>query len=656
MQNILNLIPVKYYAFSALFNFFTALIIFILAIANNRKSKTTRTFSIFSLLVAIWSLFYFLWLSTVNKSLANYYLRTCMIPIFFTPALFYQFVGYFLDLKHKKSLLYGNYVVGFLFALTVYTPLYANNPKPFFTIPFWMNPGPIFHFAIFHFSLVTVYTWYLLYKALNKSRGIFRNQLLYLFAGTLVGFIGGSTNYFGWYKIPIPPIFNILVSVYMGLIAYGILRYKLMGINIIIKKTTTYAAVIALVAGGYLAIIALSDYLFQTFIGRTSSIGRITAVIIAAIIFQPLRNKIEFYIDKIFFRGKLNYQEAIAEFTRSLVTILDLRELLNLIVSMSGILGTKQLAVFIFNEEVNQFRIKSSIGLDKVAQDIEFDSESDLIRLLKLRQKVVLKDELDRVAVENNYEIIREEMDVLKAAIVVPIFVKNELKGLLSLGEKLSGEIYSREDVNLLQTLADEAGIAIDNAKLYGDLKRTYLETVQALAQAIEASDEYTRGHSDRVTKLAIQIAKQLELGRADIDTLKFACILHDVGKIGIIKEVLNKPDKLTEAEFNIIKMHPALGEEIIAPVAFLAPIRPTVRHHHERFDGRGYPDGLKGENIPYLSRIIAVADTYDAMTSERPYRPALSTELALAEIKRCSGTQFDPEIVKAFLELDHAI
>jgi HD-GYP domain-containing protein (c-di-GMP phosphodiesterase class II) len=204
----------------------------------------------------------------------------------------------------------------------------------------------------------------------------------------------------------------------------------------------------------------------------------------------------------------------------------------------------------------------------------------------------------------------------------------------------------------MLTTLADEAGIAIDNAQLYEDQKRTYLETVQALAQAIEASDEYTRGHSDRVTKFAIQIARELKLSRTLIDTLKFACILHDVGKIGIIKDVLNKPGKLNDAEFNIIKMHPALGEQIIAPVAFLTPIRPIVRHHHERFDGRGYPDGLIGENIPYLSRIIAVADTYDAMTSERPYRPALSTEIALAEIKRCSGTQFDPEVVKAFLEI----
>ncbi|MBI5554292.1 MAG: HD domain-containing protein [Elusimicrobia bacterium] len=145
-------------------------------------------------------------------------------------------------------------------------------------------------------------------------------------------------------------------------------------------------------------------------------------------------------------------------------------------------------------------------------------------------------------------------------------------------------------------------------------------------------------------------------MNRADIDTLKFSCILHDIGKIGIIKEVLNKPGKLNNDEFNIIRLHPALGEQIIEPVAFLQNIKPIVRHHHERFDGRGYPDGPKGEEIPYLSRIIAVADTYDAMTGERPYRPALGTEIALAEIKRCSETQFDPEVVKASLELDHTI
>ncbi|MDD5258586.1 MAG: HD domain-containing protein [bacterium] len=425
-----------------------------------------------------------------------------------------------------------------------------------------------------------------------------------------------------------------------------------MDINIIIKKTAVYTILSTSIIGIYIATILVFESLFHNLTGITSLTIRIVAGFLITATFQPLRSRIEIIIDKLFFRGKLDYQEAISEFTRSLVTVLDLRELLNLIVSMSGLLNTRQVVIFLFDETSAQYKIRASTGLDRIAKEIAFNTESDLVKLLTTTRKVALRSTIDSSPAYSGYTILRTELDSLQAVIAIPILVKDMLKGILLLGEKLSEEPYSKEDINMLTTLADEASIAIDNAQLYEEQKRTYLETVQALAQAIEASDEYTRGHSDRVTKFAIQIARQLQLGRTFIDTLKIACILHDVGKIGIIKEVLNKPGKLNDAEFDIIKMHPVLGEQIIAPVAFLAPIKPIVRHHHERFDGRGYPDGLKGEIIPYLSRIIAVADTYDAMTSERPYRPALSTEIALAEIRKCSGTQFDPEVVKAFLEI----
>lgn len=480
-------------------------------------------------------------------------------------------------------------------------------------------------------------------------------RMLYIFWGTM-GFavntfvVSFVFPLFGYAKLSLLDSPSSIV--FIGAVTIAIIRYNLMNINIIVKKTAIYTILTTLISCIYIAIILIFESLFQTLTGITSLAIRILAALIIAISFQPLRSRVEIIIDKLFFRGKLDYQETIAEFTRSLVTILDLRELLNLIVSMSSILNIKQIAILLFDEDSIRYRIRASAGLDQETKEREFDEQSDLIRLLTFSKKAVQRSKIENASANSDYTKLLAEMDMVKAAIAIPIFVKGNLKGVLLLGEKLSEEQYNKEDVNMLTTLADEAGIAIDNAQLYETQKKTYLETVQALAQAIEASDEYTRGHSDRVTKIAIQIARELKLGRTLIDVLKIACILHDVGKIGIIKEVLNKPGKLNDSEFNIIRMHPALGEQIITPVAFLTPIRPIVRHHHERFDGRGYPDGLKGENIPYLSRIIAVADTYDAMTSERPYRPALSEDIALAEIRKCSGTQFDPEVVKAFLEI----
>jgi HD-GYP domain-containing protein (c-di-GMP phosphodiesterase class II) len=272
--------------------------------------------------------------------------------------------------------------------------------------------------------------------------------------------------------------------------------------------------------------------------------------------------------------------------------------------------------------------------------------------MMNADKKVITAEEIERGQADGGYASLKRETAIFPAEVIIPVFVKGELNGILFLGQKLSEAHYDRNDISLLTTLADEAGIAFENAKLYGNIKRTYFETVQALAQAIEASDEYTRGHSERVTKIAVEIAKRLQLSRDKIDTLKFAGILHDIGKIGVIKEILHKPGKLSDLEFSLIKLHPKLGEEIIKPVAFLDKIRPIIRHHHERFDGKGYPDGLQGEDIPLMSRIIAVADTYDAMTSHRPYRSALSREIALAEIVKCSGTQLDAKVVQAFLEI----
>ncbi len=439
---------------------------------------------------------------------------------------------------------------------------------------------------------------------------------------------------------------------FVGAMIVAIFRYQLMDIKIALRKGFIHAILSGAITALWVIIVIVIERTVRKYTGHASLLTVAIAAVTITATFQPLKNKVEIFVDKIFFRGRYDYHEALAEFTRTLVSILDLRELLNLIVSMSGILGTKQISIMLFDEETSHFKIRSSLNLDDLTKAQEFDAQSSLVTLLKKTKGVVMKDEIEKFSEHSSYEIIREELDALQAAISIPIFIKGELHGILSLGPKLSGETYNREDVNLLQTLADEAGIAIENARLYGDLKRTYFETVQALAQAIEASDKYTRGHSDRVTYIAMEIAKRLKLSRADIDTLKYACILHDVGKIGILKEVLNKPGALTPEEFEQIKRHPALGEEIISPVAFLENIKPIIRHHHERYDGTGYPDKIKSDHIPFLSRIIAVADTYDAMTSQRPYRPALAVELAIAEIRNCSGTQFDPEVVKAFLEV----
>ena len=183
-------------------------------------------------------------------------------------------------------------------------------------------------------------------------------------------------------------------------------------------------------------------------------------------------------------------------------------------------------------------------------------------------------------------------------------------------------------------------------------LERAYLDMVQTLRYTVEAKDTYTRGHSDRVSEYSVLIGEKLGLPEDQIKTLRIGGLFHDIGKIGIPDSILLKPDKLSDDEYSQIKNHPSIGAHILGSAEIFKDIIPVVKHHHERYDGNGYPSRLKGEEIPYIARIAAVADTFDAMTSRRSYRGPIDIEHVKEEIKRCEGTQFDPQIAEVFLDI----
>lgn len=237
------------------------------------------------------------------------------------------------------------------------------------------------------------------------------------------------------------------------------------------------------------------------------------------------------------------------------------------------------------------------------------------------------------------------------AAVGVPLASTDGLLGVLVVGDDDPSRRFSTEDVRVLATVANHAGTALANAEHFARLQEAYLATVRSLAAAIDAKDPYTRGHSDRVAALALLVADRLDLSHGDRLALELAAYLHDIGKIGIGESVLHKPSRLDDGETEVMRAHPLIGANILAPVAFPWPIAPIVRHHHEHWDGSGYPDCLSGTEIPLLARIISVADSHEAMVSDRPYRKGLDTEVALGELRRCAGTQFDARVVELFCE-----
>ncbi len=241
---------------------------------------------------------------------------------------------------------------------------------------------------------------------------------------------------------------------------------------------------------------------------------------------------------------------------------------------------------------------------------------------------------------------------IRESVICAPLTDQEKVIGTITIADPVDGSSFGPADIELLTTIAAQASIVIRNARLYEAQESTYLNTVQALVSAIEASDAYTRGHSERVTRYSVALAKRMGMSDDPLKQLEQAAILHDIGKIGIDVALLHKKEKLTAADIDVLKLHPSIGVRILEPIHFLGPVRDIIEQHHERYDGNGYPNGLNGDEWRLEGKILAVCDTYDAMTSDRPYRKALSHEIATQEIHDHSGTQFDPEVAAEFLAM----
>jgi putative nucleotidyltransferase with HDIG domain len=238
----------------------------------------------------------------------------------------------------------------------------------------------------------------------------------------------------------------------------------------------------------------------------------------------------------------------------------------------------------------------------------------------------------------------------LSSFLSVPLKTHDQIVGAIDVYSFKRNYKFSEGQAKLLIILASRAAQGIENARLYENIQRTFRETIEGLVSALEAKDKYTSGHSRRVTEYALLIARALKLPEDEIERIDRAGLLHDIGKIGIRLEALNKPGKITREEHEMFKDHTLVGKQILEQIHFLREIVPLVLYHHEWWDGSGYPEGIKGDKIPLGARILAIADAYDAMTSDRPYRKAMDQDEAIAEIRKYAGTQFDPSLVEIFV------
>jgi HD-GYP domain-containing protein (c-di-GMP phosphodiesterase class II)/pSer/pThr/pTyr-binding forkhead associated (FHA) protein len=245
----------------------------------------------------------------------------------------------------------------------------------------------------------------------------------------------------------------------------------------------------------------------------------------------------------------------------------------------------------------------------------------------------------------------------IRSVICAPLVSKVGVLGVIYVDNREKPDCFDENDVALLSALANQSAIALENSRLYEDLQKAYHEAILALMNTVEAKDPYTRGHSQRTSRYALGIAQEMKLSEEECKRIKTAAELHDIGKIGVREYIIGKESALSTVEFHSIQAHVLTGENILKPIEYLSFVLPTVRHHHEHYDGSGYPDGLKGDKIPLGARIIGAADAFDAMTTQRPYNKPLSLKKALEKCSALKGKQFDSEVVDAlvrFVELNY--
>ncbi|PIY18768.1 hypothetical protein COZ13_08870 [Candidatus Desantisbacteria bacterium CG_4_10_14_3_um_filter_40_18] len=606
------------------------------------KDKSKYSFVILCLGLSLFSFGHFnLFTPGMPESMALFWMRISIIGLAFVLPGYLHFValliGYTSLLKHK--LYYWAYIVsaGFILPLTL--------SHKSFQVYNW-GYYPIFNpmVSIYHLFLLFLLaeTVYLLYSGSKKIREKIGDKMLrYLMLGGICTVILVVFNMLPVYKIKIYPAGNIIVFPYVLFLSYLILKYQLIPITII-KKREAYS-----ITAGFLMFLLVYGVLYIDYFLKISWHNSLWPTIILGLImvmvFKSLHSRINKIIDYIFFRKAYMHTLALQDFTRSLSSTLTREVLLHsMLGTLERILDTN--IIFIMTIEDKHYKIIQSVGLDeKTVHSMSFSYSHPIVTILKEEKAILL---LNEVRDEN----LRRYFEKTQAVIFLPIIYQDSLPGIIGIGRKRCGD-YNDNDLLWLSNFSLSASLGMVNTGLYEERTRHLYEGIKILVQTLEAKDTYTHGHCERVADISHLIGCQLNLSETQLEDLKMASILHDIGKIGVSKQVLNKPGFLTQKEFMEIKEHPSIGGKIVESICFPADVHNGIKLHHERFDGKGYPEGRENKDCPLIARIIQVADAYEAMTSNRPYRQAMTQEAAMEELNRGKAKQFDPYIVEAFLK-----
>jgi signal transduction histidine kinase len=493
-----------FYAVSALINAFTSSILGLVILFKNPKGRTNVGFFLFAMSVFCWSLPYYFWQISTNGEDALFLTRLLMMGAIFIPVADLHFVYSVTNLieKRKKFLIFS-YFLFFCFFISNFTPYFVSHVEPLLNFQFWPIAGPFFSLYLILWVFYAYYAAYVLFKAYKKSKGIYKTQLKYITIGTIIGYTGGITNYFLWYKILIPPIGNITASIYLIFIVYAIIRYRFMDIRIMVRQIFIYLGVSTFAYGFFYSLV----WFYNTFFNGVFTLGAYSFGLIVAplfvITFYNANKVIRNFANKYLFTSLYNYQETISKLTEELTNHIDLNTITKLIVTtIKDTMRIEKANVFLINTRTLpcSYKLFTIKGIKKDSS-ISSIRDSYLIDYLSKTQKIIVSDELSIFAEENKNEESKIKfkelisyMENINASVILPLIANKKLIGVIILSSKKSQNPYTKEDLELLTILSRQASIAIENARQYRQIKefgKTLEEKVSKQTKDIRRSNKY---------------------------------------------------------------------------------------------------------------------------------------------------------------------
>ncbi|MCB2179542.1 HD domain-containing protein [bacterium] len=609
-------------------------------------NRPRRIFVVYLLSMVVWSLSAFMTVSGLVEVLVWFRIMTAA-PLVMMVAIFYFIQSLFAH-RHRWAPLviwYTAIAIGFvLFSNVIIHTAYLNEN---FELIYEFSPlvvlvaGPGYGLMIF--SLIE-----LLQGVRETDNPMQKNRLRYLSLGLSITIGASAVNFTPLGQYPIDIAANGITAL---IITYTILRHQLLEIRMLIRLGILYSITTTLFGAFYYFIIYLSIGFFRMYSGRNIFWISVAIAMLTAIVMTPLRNRVQIWIDRVFYRERYSASQMLQRLSETAASLLDLTEIAELILNeVTGTLHIQTGAIYVKQKTDHEFRLFAEHNLGEKAPTT-LREDHPVFHWFSHQNQILTRHQLTTLTVFRSlWYSEQQDMENLDADLIIPLQAKGKLVGVLFAGKKRSTQPYSQEDQLTLITLSNQMAVAIENARLYEELEATFKETVVALANAIDLRDTYTSDHSQQIADLAAETARELNLPEEDVEAVYWGGLLHDIGKIGIPDSILQKPAKLNQEEWNIIRQHPKIGADLVAQIKKLEHIAPLIEYSHERHNGSGYPYGLTGDEIPIGARIIAVVDSYSAMIDKRVYKPSLTDEEAIEELVKNSEILFDPVVLEAFL------